>query len=268
MRQRLAAASPWNMIGVRIAAGLGVLAAAIAAAGCGGDGGTSTAAAQGRSPALPKGSQTVHLSPADFTTRIDNPYWPMKPGSRWVYQSIHPDDLASVEKVVVRVTNKTKKIANGVTARVVSDIVSEKGVATEVTSDYYAQDQAGNIWYMGEKTAEYSNGKVKSTEGSFEAGVDGAQPGIALPANPKPGLSYRQEYYKGQAEDEGAVLSLDEQVETPFGHFAHALMTRDTNPLEPKAEELKLYARGVGPMATFGISGGTEVEQLLSYKAG
>jgi hypothetical protein len=245
------------------------LAAVVAAAGiaaCGG-GGDSTAGADQSGSALPQGSEPVKIDPAEFTTRIDNPYWPMKPGSRWVYRELNVEDLTA-ERVVVTVTNRTKRMANGVEARVVRDIVSEHGVPTEVTSDYYAQDADGNIWYMGEDTTEYANGKPTTTAGSFEAGADGAQPGIAIPADPKPGLSYRQEYKAGEAEDRGQVVSVDEQVESPFGHFRGALMTKDTNPLEPKVLEFKFYARDVGPVTTVGVSGGSKFEDLVSYTPG
>ena len=120
-----------------------------------------------------------------------------------------------MQRVVVTVTDRTKQIANGVEARVVHDVVTEDGEPVEVTDDWYAQDSDGNIWYLGEDTAEYENGKVVSTAGSFEAGVDGAQPGIALPADPEAGTTYRQEYYAGEAEDEGEIVSLDEQAEVP-----------------------------------------------------
>jgi hypothetical protein len=255
-----------------VAAVIGIIAASFALGACGGNGGsdksTSTMnAAPTADTGLPQGSEPVKLNPADFTTKITNPYWPMKPGSRWVYREVSPADL-TVERVVVKVTNRTKKMANGIEARVVSDVVTDNGVPTEVTSDYYAQDSAGNIWYLGERTAEYTNGKVSTTAGSFEAGVDGAQAGIVLPADPKPGLSYRQEYYGGQAEDQGQIVSVDEQVEPPFGHFTHALMTKDTNPLEPKVTEFKFYARGVGPALEVGVSGGSKFEELVSYKAG
>ena len=172
----------------------------------------------------------MKLDPAEFTTKIDNPYWPMSPGSKWVYSET--DTQGTHEKAVVEVTNKTKTIANGIEARVIRDTVSENGTPVEITDDWYAQDSAGNIWYLGEATAEYKNGKVTSTAGSFEAGVDGAQAGIAMPANPEPGMAYRQEYYKGVAEDKGAVITVgEEQVEVPFGHFnTNILMTRDLVP--------------------------------------
>jgi hypothetical protein len=248
----------------RIAIGVAVLGAALAVAACGGD---DDGGEEAGSSDLPQGSEPVDLDPADFTTEIDNPYWPMEPGSRWVYRET--DQEGTVARVVVTVTNKTKQIANGVEARVVHDVVSEDGEPVEITDDWYAQDSEGNVWYMGEDTAEYENGKVVTRAGSFEAGVDGAQPGIIMPAQPEVGQAYRQEYYQGKAEDEGAVLSLDAQAEVPAGHYPDALMTQDTNPLEPKVFELKFYARDVGPVLAVSVSGGTDREELLSYtKAG
>ena len=169
------------------------------------------------------------------------------------------------QKVGVEVTDKTKMIANGIEARVIRDTVTENGVPVEITDDWYAQDKAGNIWYLGEYVTNYKNGKVVDHEGSFEAGVDGAQPGIIMPANPEPGMSYRQEYYEGEAEDRAEVLSTDEQVEVPFGHFEGALMTKDLVPLEPKVSEYKLYARGIGPVLTLQTSGGSGSEELIDY---
>jgi hypothetical protein len=217
---------------------------------------------------LPQGSETVNLNLADFTTAIDNPYWPMRPGNRWVYRATDP--AGTKQRVVVTVTDRTKQVAAGITARVVTDVGSENGTPVEVTDDLYAQDQAGNIWYMGESTTEYENGRPTSTAGSFESGVDGAQPGIAMPARPKVGLRYRQEYYRGHAEDRGVVFSLNEQVAVPFGHFkrGRVLMTKDLNPLEPRAVEYKFYARGVGPLLSLGISGGSEREELVSFRRG
>ncbi len=245
------------------------VAVAVAVAASGGEGsakagGTVTLAAC----KLPRGSEPAKLNPADFTTRIDNPYWPMRPGSRWVYRETDPDGAKL--RVVVTVTAKTKRIANGITARVIHDVVTERGVPVEVTDDWYAQDRCGNVWYLGEATKEYENGKVVSTQGSFEAGVDGAQAGIAMPAKPVPGLRYRQEYYLGQAEDRAEVISLREQVEVPFGHFGigKVLMTRDLNPLKAKIQEYKFYARGVGMVLAIGVSGGSDREELVSYTRG
>ena len=212
---------------------------------------------------LPQGSETVDLDPADFTTEIDNPWWPMAVGSTWVYKET--DQEGAKQKVVVTVTDKTRKLANGVTARVVHDEVTEDGVPVEVTDDFYAQDADGNIWYLGEETQEYEDGKPGSTDGSFEAGKDGAQAGIAMPADPKPGMKYRQEYLEGEAEDVGEVIRTDIQAEVPFGHFENVLMTMDTNPLEPKVLEFKFYAKDVGPVLAVSVSGGSDREELVSY---
>jgi hypothetical protein len=187
----------------------------------------------------------------------------MRPGSRWVYRET--DSEGTRQRVVVTVTNQTKLIANGVTARVVHDVVTEDGKPVEVTDDWYAQDRAGNVWYLGEATTEYDNGRPVSTAGSWEAGVDGAQAGVIMPADPRPGLSYRQEFYKGHAEDRARIVSLREQAEVPAGHYRRVLMTRDVNPLEPKVLEFKFYARGVGPVLAVSVSGGSDREELLSY---
>jgi hypothetical protein len=171
---------------------------------------------------------------------------------------------------VVEVTHETKKIANGVVARVIRDTVSEHGTPVEITDDWYAQDSAGNVWYLGEYVTNYQNGKVVDHAGSFEAGVDGAQAGIAMPANPEPGMAYRQEYYKGVAEDKGAVITVgQEQVEVPFGHFdTDLLMTRDLVPTEPKVQELKFYAPGIGPLLSVHTDGAGGRAELVSYTPG
>jgi len=256
-----------------IASALSVLVAGLAltASGLGGESNGDDAAAAGKpskSGGLPQGSEPVNLKPGDFTTRIDNRYWPMKPGSTWVYEET--DTQGTDQKVVIKVTTKTKKIANGIRARVIRDTVSEKGVPVEVTDDWYAQDKKGNIWYLGEYVTNYEKGKVVDHAGSFEAGVDGAQAGIAMPANPKPGLSYRQEYYKGEAEDKGAVITVgEEQVQVPFGYFnKNILMTRDLVPTEPKVQELKFYAPGIGPLLSIHTDGPGGRAALVSYRPG
>jgi hypothetical protein len=228
--------------------------------------GTGVAANAGPSTktGLPQGSEPVDLNPADFSADIDNSRWPMKVGSRWVYRVIDTSD-GSVQRDVIEVTDQTKLIADGIKARVVSDIVSEHGKPTEVTKDWYAQDRAGNVWYFGEDTVEYKNGKALDN-GSWEAGVGGAMPGVALPAKPRLGLSYREEYSMGEAEDRSRVLALDEQAEVPAGHFRKVLMTEDFSPVEPDVSELKFYARGSGQaVLAVDVSGGTEREELVKY---
>jgi hypothetical protein len=242
--------------------------AALAVSGCGSDdsaGGSSgeASATPAAGSDLPQGSEPVELDPAEFTTEIDNRYWPMTPGNRWVYRET--DTEGGVQRVVVTVTDQTKRIANGVEARVVHDVVSEDGERVEVTDDWYAQDTEGNIWYLGEDTKEYENGEVVTRAGSFEAGVDGAQPGVIMPAEPEVGMTYRQEYYAGEAEDEGEILSTGEQAEVAAGHYEDVLVTKDTNPLEPKVLEYKHYAPGVGPVLAVGVSGGLGLEELVSF---
>jgi hypothetical protein len=212
---------------------------------------------------LPQGSEPVNLDPADFSTRIDNPYFPLVPGDRYVYRET---DGNAKQKVVLSVSNETKLIANGITARVVHDRVTEHGKAVEDTFDWYAQDSDGNVWYLGEDTVECKNGRIENRAGSFEAGVDGAQPGVIMPANPEPGMKYRQEYYAGEAEDKAEVLSINEQVEVSYGHFTGALMTKDLVPLEPNVNEYKLYASGVGFVLAVKTSGGSGVEALARLK--
>jgi hypothetical protein len=215
------------------------------------------------SPTLPQGGQEMTLDPKDFTTEIDNPYLPLVPGTQSTFREVGGD--GSVANVVVTVTSKTRKIANGVTARVVRDTVSEDGEIVEDTFDWYAQDAEGNVWYLGEDTAEFEEGKV-SSEGSFEAGVDGAMGGVVMPADPKPGPVYRQEYYRGHAEDNGQVLSSREMVDVKYGHFTSALLTKDTSTIEPDVLEYKLYARGVGQVLTLDIAGGSGREELLTVE--
>jgi hypothetical protein len=135
-------------------------------------------------------------------------------------------------------------------------------------ANWYAQDKDGHLWYLGEATKEYENGKVKTTEGSWEAGIDGAEAGILLPGEPKVGVIYRQEYYKGEAEDAAEILSLDEKVEVPYGSFDGVLMTKDTTRLEPDVLEHKFYAKDVGPVLVVSISGGSGREELLRFRRG
>jgi hypothetical protein len=251
-----------------------ILAATIVCAGCtssanapapqpGGPAPESSPAAGTPSAAttLPTSAEPVNLNPADFTADITHPYWPMEPGTRWTYRDV--DEKGEVQDVVVVATPKTKKLANGITARVVRDTVRSEGAVVEDTFDWYAQDSAGNVWYMGEDTAEFESGKIVSRAGSFEAGADGALPGIILPAQPQVGQKYRQEYLKGEAEDNGEVLGLNQLVEVPTGRYSGALLTKDTTSLEPDVVEYKLYAPDIGPVLTVDISGGAAREALV-----
>jgi hypothetical protein len=250
---------------VALSLAVAVLALTAVACGDGGSGSTSSPTATAQSSPLPQGSEPVTLDPADFTTTIDNPYWPMRPGSRWVYRET--DGKGGTQRVETTVTSDTKTIM-GIEARVVHDVVTEDGQLVEDTLDWYAQDAQGNIWYLGEDTKEYENGKVKTTAGSWEAGVDGAQPGVLLPTYPQPGMAYRQEYYAGEAEDEAEVLSVTERVGVPYGPFENVLMTRDSTPLDPALVEHKFYAPGVGLVLVLATSGGSGREELIRFEPG
>jgi hypothetical protein len=177
------------------------------------------------------------------------------PGTRYVYQG-------GEETTEVTVTNDTKQIL-GVTTIVVRDVVSVGGEIIEDTYDWYAQDKAGDVWYLGEDTKEYENGQLVSTKGSWEAGVDGAKPGIIMHATqPAIGAPYRQEYYACKAEDWAEVVSLNESVTVPYGSFDNCLQTREFTPLEPGVSEYKYYAPGIGVMLEVGVQSGSRMELI------
>jgi hypothetical protein len=213
---------------------------------------------------LPRGSEPVELDPADFVAEIDNEYWPMAPGSRWVYRET--DGKGGEQRIVVTVTDRRKTIL-GIEATVVHDRVTENGEIVEDTDDWYAQDKWGGLWYLGEATTEYEDGKPTTRKGSWEAGVDGAQAGLIIPPDPQVGMAYRQEYYEGEAEDRGKILSLDARAAVPFGSFDALLQTEDTTPLEPDVVEHKFYAKGVGPILAVAVSGGGR-EELVRFTDG
>jgi hypothetical protein len=181
-----------------------------------------------------------HIDPAEFTTKIDNEYFPMKPGTTFFYEGKGERDEMSV-------THQTKKVM-GVECVVVDDRAWEDGKLIEKTYDWFAQDKEGTVWYFGEDTKEYENGKVTSTNGSWEAGVDGAKPGIIMQAHPKVGQVYHQEYYPGEAMDMAKVLSLDASVRVSYGSYDHVIETKEWTPLQPVFYEKKYYVRGVGPL--------------------
>jgi hypothetical protein len=141
-------------------------------------------------------------------------------------------------------------------------------VPVEVTDDYYAQDAKGTVWYLGEATTAYEKGKPASTEGSWAAGVDGAQPGVIMPAHPKLGMAYRQEFLKGHAEDRAKIVSLRERVKVPLRRYKRTLMTIETSRLEPDGLEVKFYARGVGVVLAVGLSGDVDREVLTAMGGG
>lgn len=218
-----------------------LVALACAAAGCAGDPPRPAAVSSAPVSTPPHGSGPDDPPSRGFVRTIDNPWMPLKVGTRWQFvgRTAH-----GTERTVVTVTHRTRVVA-GVTTTVVHDVVRLDGRLLEDTDDWYAQDAAGNVWYFGEDTKEYAGGSV-DTSGSWEAGVDGARPGIAMLAHPEVGDAYRQEYLKGEAEDRARVLAKAATAKVPYGHLSGLLETKDFTRLEPRADEHKFYARGVG----------------------
>jgi hypothetical protein len=196
----------------------------------------------------PAANYAPNIDPSNFVDRVDNPYFPLEPGRTWVYEGKTSEGTERVEDIVFQ---KTKRVM-GVECVVLRNRVWTNGELVEETFDWYAQDKEGTVWYFGEDTKEYENGKVVSTKGSWEAGVDGAKPGIIMPADPKIGDSYREEYYIGHAEDMAEVISLDgaalnDAISTPYDSFGKdVLVISAWNALEPAILEHKYYAPDVG----------------------
>jgi hypothetical protein len=202
------------------------------------------------------------IDAAEFVATVDNRFFPLEPGTTLVYEGRSGDER---EVVTIEVTDRTKVIL-GITCVVVHDTVTVGGEVHEDTFDWYAQDVDGNVWYMGEDTKEYEDGKVSSTEGSWEAGVNGALPGIIMPADPAVGLAYTQEHLAGEAEDKGEIVALDQRVNVPAGNFEGAVVTEDWTPLEPKVREHKYYASGVGVVFEEIVQGGEGVLRLVQIR--
>ena len=209
--------------------------------------------------------QTPAAKYKGFTARVTNPWYPLKPGSVYVYRGVKDGEPS---REVMTVTHRVKTI-RGAPCVVVSDLLYLRAHLEERTEDYYTQDSQGRVWYFGERTAELDRqGHVKNTSGSWLAGVHGAQPGIFMFTHPRPGQSARQEYYKGQAEDHFQVLRLDESLKVPYGSFDHALLTKEWTPLEPGVIDHKYYVRGIGTVLEKTAKGPVERNELVSFKRG
>jgi hypothetical protein len=205
------------------------------------------------------------VDPANFVAAVDNPYFPLTPGTTFVFEGMR-DERGQRDEFAV--TAETKVIL-GITCVVVRDTATRigDGRLIEKTDDWFAQDKQGNVWYMGEDTKTYdAKGDVKSTEGSWEAGVDGALPGIVMPGNPEPPATYRQEYYPGQAEDMAWLVSLDQSVKVPYRSFDHVLETLEWSPLEPNVIEKKYYASGIGLIFSTSAAGEIENAKLVDIQ--
>jgi len=198
-----------------------------------------------------------------FSARVDNQWYPLKPGTQYVYTGVKDGQPS---RDILTVTHQTKTI-DGVPCVVVHDRLYLRGHLGERTTDWYSQDRQGNVWYFGEDTAELDkNGKVASTTGTWTAGVNGAQPGIYMPAHPRIGQSGRQEFYKGQAEDRFKVIGLFGTVTAPGSK--NALLTQETTPLEPGTIDHKLYVRGIGTVLEQTEKGGDERNELVTVTGG
>lgn len=182
------------------------------------------------------------IEPSSFSKVVNNPYFTLTPGRKMVYEAKTDE---GIERIEVIVTNEEKEVM-GVDTVVVWDRVWLDGELIEDTKDWYAQDQEGNVWYFGEDTSELKDGVVLNHNGAWEAGVDGAKPGIIMKADPKVGDSYYQEFYAGVAEDRADVVALGESVTTPYGDFKDCLKTYDYTPLDPDSKENKFYCKEVG----------------------
>jgi len=205
------------------------------------------------------------FDPTNFGVTVTNPYMPLIPGTTYIYKGVQDGEPS---RIVTQVTRKTKDIL-GVTTTVVRDRAFVRGELIEATLDWYAQDVEGNVWYFGEDTKELEDGKVVSTEGSWQAGVNGARPGIIMEAHPKVGDFYRQEFAGKVAADMARVLSVNTSTETPFASFGRrVLQTQEFTRLEPGVIEHKFYARGIGFVRSVMVRGGTEVFDLVGIRYG
>jgi hypothetical protein len=206
------------------------------------------------------GPYAPSIDPANFVRRVDNRYFPLKPGTGFHYAGVREAASQTDDMVVTR---GTKRVL-GVTCTVVRDTVSENGKPVERTFDWYAQDKHGNIWYMGEDSLEMKNGRFVRASDSWQAGVNGAKPGIIMEGDPQLGDVYRQEYYRpGGALDQARVLDRGAKLRVPYGSFTRALVTIEWSPVEPQLEK-KYYVAGIGEIKEQVVAGGREQFQLVN----
>ena len=236
---------------------LSVLAAAVVTAG-----GISAVSASARDPA--PSATDVTVDAGQFNNPRQNSYFPLRPGTVSWYRGREDGDKYR-ERVVV--THRTKVI-QGVTTTVVSDILRRAdGSLAEKTRDWYAPDNEGNVWYFGEATATYDeHGDIESREGSWQAGVRGAVAGTIMPANPRPTDAYRQEYFRGHAEDQAWIVQRNASTTVPYGTRHHLVRSFEWTRMEKRVLSLKLYAPGLGIVREKDMSGGNESFVLVSVQ--
>ena len=203
------------------------------------------------------------IDPADFSSPQPNAYFPLEPGTVSRYGGIE-DGERFRERITI--TDRTKRIL-GVDTIVVVDVLHVDGRLAEKTEDWYLPDNDGAVWYFGEDTAEYGrNGEIISTSGSWEAGVDGARPGIIMPADPRASDAYFQEFYRGEAEDQGWVVHRRETVRVPYGRVTDVIRTYEWSRLEPSVLVMKQYGPGLGIVRERVVAGGTERLELVDVR--
>jgi hypothetical protein len=218
----------------------------------------ATLAPQARSEA---GGPPQMPPPSSFSARVDNPWFPLLRGTRWVYTGVKD---GKPTRDVVTVTNQTKTI-EGVRCVAVHDRLNMQGRLEERTTDWYSQDSHGNVWYFGENTAELdAHGHVTSTEGTWQAGVGGAKAGIYIPGQPRLGQTGLQEFLKGHAEDHFKIIGLFDTVAPPGR--ANTLLTKEWTPLEPGVIDHKMYVRGIGNVLEQSQRGPNERNELISIQ--
>ena len=213
---------------------------------------------------FPVQAQTPAFDKLNFhdPLKIDNKYFSFKPGAIMIYNGT--DEEGKPDRDVITVTNDTKEI-QGIPTRAVNDTEWVNGKLVETTNDWYAQDDKGNVWYMGEDTTDFTN-KKNPHEGSWESGVKGAKGGILMLAEPKVGITYDQEFAKGVAEDKATVLSLNASVSVPYGNFSNVIKTKEFSALEPDVVENKYYAANVGDIKEKTLKGSKEGIVLVEIK--
>ena len=242
----------------RAATTAAAIAFPLAFGACGSDDSSSTGSSTtSSSPTL---DERRNIDSANFVRTVDNPYYPLKPGTVYRYRGITGKRKAFE---VLEVTSETKTI-QGVQTTVLHDRNYVGGRLAEDTLDWYGQDRQGNVWYFGEDTKQIDrNGKPKSSAGSWEAGKDGAVAGIFMPAEPKLGQTLQQEYYKGHAEDFFKVVDLAASITVPYGSFTGAMRTEEWTPLEPDVLDNKYYVKGIGEVTEFSVKGPVEKLELV-----
>ena len=209
-------------------------------------------------------SASAGPDPADFTSPVPNAYFPIEPGTVSIYRGREGKDRLR-ERLTI--TDETKVI-QGVATTVVNDVVYANGLLAEKTVDWYANDNEGNVWYFGEETATYDeHGNVISTEGSWEAGVDGAVAGTIMPADPMPTDAYRQEFYQGHAEDQAWIVERGVTVDVAYGKLDDAVRSFEWTRLEPGVVSGKFYAPGLGIVREWDVTGGTERLELVEVRS-